>query len=326
MSSKNVTIIICLIIVLGAFLYKKISPEKNIEKITVGIIQTASHPALDQVRQGFISELERLSNNKIDFVIQNGEGSLSQIQSIAVNFHAHKKINAIFAIATPAVQAITRVEKEKPIFIAAVSEPKSLGLSQNTNICGTTDKIDTDAQSGLIKELIPNARRATILYNPGENNSVAMVKKMQVSLENQGIDSTLLGVNMESEIGLAVNTASRKGDLILIPADNLLVGAMPLIANQALKNKCPLIVSDIPSVAKGALAAKGADYIELGKQTALLAYKVLMEKESPESLGINDPLNTKTVVNQKSVEALQIIISEKLAEKIQLIEKEGGLR
>ncbi len=322
MSPKNVTILVCLIVVLGVFLYKKISPEKNVEKITVGIIQTASHPALDQVRQGFITELERLSNNEIDFVVQNGEGILSQIQSIAANFHAHKKIDAIFAIATPAVQAITRMEKRKPIFIAAVSDPESLGLTQNTNVCGTTDRIDTDAQSSLIKELIPHARRATILYNPGENNSVAMVKKMRVSLEKQGIESTLLGVNLESEIAMAVNAASRKGDVILIPADNLLVGAMPLVANQALKNECPLIVSDIPSVTKGALAAKGADYGELGKETALLVYKVLIEGESPESVGINDPLNTKTVVNQKIVEALQISVSEKLAKKSQLVGNE----
>jgi putative ABC transport system substrate-binding protein len=325
MSSKIFTAIVCLVAALGVFLYKKSSSENEAGKITIGIIQTASHPALDQVREGFVTELKRLSNNAIDFVIQNGEGSLSQTQSIAANFHAHKKVQAIFAIATPAVQAITRVEKEKPIFIAAVSDPESLGLSQNRNVCGTTDRIDTEAQSSFIKKLIPHACKATILYNPGESNSVAMVEKMRASLEKQGIDSTLLGIHLESEIAMAVNAASRKGDFILIPADNLLVGAMPLVAKQALKNKCPLIASDIPSVAKGALAAKGADYMELGKQTALLAYKVLMEEESPESIGINDPLNTKTVVNQKIVEALHIIVSKQLAEKCQLVGIEGDL-
>jgi putative tryptophan/tyrosine transport system substrate-binding protein len=325
MSSRIFTTIICLVAALGVFLYKKNFLENDVGKITIGIIQTASHPALDQVRQGFIAELEKLSNHEIDFVIQNGEGSISQIQSIAANFHAHKKIQAIFSIATPAVQAITRVEKEKPIFIAAVSDPESLGLSKNTNVCGTTDRIDTDAQSSLIKDLIPHASRATILYNPGESNSVAMVEKMRGSLEKQGIDSTLLGVHLESEIAVAVNAASRKGDFILVPADNLLVGAMPFVANEALKNKCPLIVSDIPSVAKGALAANGADYRELGKQTALLAYKVLMEKESPRKIGINDPLDTKTVINQKTMQALQIRVSEKLAEMSQAAGNEGGL-
>ncbi len=312
MSSKIFAGIICIVAVVGGFLYKN-SLDNEAGKITIGILQTASHPALDQVREGFLTELKRLSNHQIDFVIQNGEGSVSQIQSIAANFHAQRKIQAIFSIATPAVQAAMRVEKEKPIFIAAVSEPESLGLSNYSNVCGTTDRIDTNAQSNLIKELIPHASKATILYNPGESNSVAMVAKMRDSLEKQGIDSSVIGVHLESEIAMAVNAASRSGDLIVIPADNLLAGAMPLVANEALKNKCPLIVSDTPSVAKGALAANGADYYELGKQTALLAYKVLMEGESPKNVGINNPLNTKTVINQKTLQALQIQMFSKHA-------------
>ncbi|MBX9745042.1 MAG: ABC transporter substrate-binding protein [Chlamydiales bacterium] len=324
MSSKILTATVCLIALVGLFLYKNNFSEKGDGKITVGIIQTASHPALDQLREGFMVELQQLSNHEIDFVIQNGEGSLSQIQSIAANFHGRKKIQAIFAIATPAVQAITRIEKEKPIFIAAVSDPQSLGILQNTNVCGTTDRIDTDAQSSLIKELLPQVRKAAILYHPSESNSVAMVKKMEASLQKQGIDSILLGVHVESEIGMAVNIAARKGDVILVPADNLLVSAMPLVATQALKNKSPLIVSDIPSVAKGALAAKGADYKELGEQTALLAYKVLMEGENPKSVGINDPLDTKTMINQKILETLQITVPEKLIAEIQFIGQETG--
>lgn len=320
MSSKILTAIVCLIALVGLFLHKSNFWEKGVGKITIGIIQTASHPALDQLRDGFVAELKRLSNDEIDFVIQNGEGSLSQIQSIATNFHGRKKIQAIFAIATPAVQAITRIEKEKPIFIAAVSDPESLGL-QNTNVCGTTDRIDTDAQSRLIKELLPYVRKAAILYNPGESNSVAMVKKMEASLEKQGVDSILLGVHVENEIGMVVNAAARKGDVILVPADNLLVSAMPLVATQALNNKSPLIVSDVPSVAKGALAANGADYKELGEQTALLAYKVLLEGESPKSAGINDPLNSKTVINQKVIEVLQIAVPEKLVAESQFIEQ-----
>lgn len=302
MSSKILFILVSSIVIVCALVL--LSLREKEKKITIGIIQTTSHPALDQVRRAFITELQSLSNNEIEFVVQNAEGSISQAQSIAAKFHAQKKIDAILAIATPAVQAIARIEKEKPIFIAAVSEPESLGLSLQ-NICGTTDRIDTDAQCHLIKELIPDVKRVAILHTPGESNSVAMVKKMKASLDKQGICSTLLGVHMESEIAVAVNAASRKSDLILVPADNLLVSAMPLVASEALKNKTPLVVSDIPSVAKGALAARGADYGDLGKQTAHLAHRVLIQRELPESLGIQDPIHTKTVINHLVLDALK---------------------
>ncbi len=37
-------------------------------------------------------------------------------------FHINKNVTAIYAIATPAAQAIAAQEKEKPIFIAAITD------------------------------------------------------------------------------------------------------------------------------------------------------------------------------------------------------------
>lgn len=323
MSKKIALILLSCVAVLGLFLYSHNAQGQGTNKLTIGIIQTASHPALDQVREGFISEIKALANQEVDFVTQNAEGSLSQAQSIAANFHAHKKIKAILAIGTPAVQTIARVEKEKPIFISAVSDPKALGLTQNLNICGSTDRIDTEAQARLIVELVPQARTIAILYNPGESNSQAMVKKMQESLEKIGLKTALLGVHTENEITLAINLASRRGEVLLVPADNLLVSAMPFVSKEALKNKLPLVVSDIPSVTKGALAAKGADYRDLGKQTAELALRVLLKGESPQSVAIQDPLNTKTIINQTTLKSLQIALPEKLAQQSAFVGSKG---
>jgi len=126
-----------------------------------------------------------------------------------------------------------------------------------------------------------------------------------------------MGVHSESEIVQAVMTAARKGNVLLIPADNLLVGAMPLVAKEALKRKCPLIASDIPSVAKGALAAQGADYGDLGRQTAVIAHRVLLLGETPYQIGIHDPTNTKTIVNEKILAELKIAISKEIAASIE---------
>jgi putative ABC transport system substrate-binding protein len=246
-------------------------------------------------------------------VIQNAEGSLASAQSIAENFHAHQKIDAIYAIATPAVQAAARAEKEKPIFIAAVTDPESLGIIHpRTNICGTTDRIDTEAQADLILKAVPTAQTAAIIYNPGENNSQIMVKNMERSLQKRGLKTLPLGVHSESEIAQTISAAAHKAEVILVPADNLLVGAMPLVAREALKRGRPLFASDLPSVAKGALAAQGADYAELGKTTAQMASRVLILGESPETVGIVHPFNTKLVTNPKVMEALGISFQEEL--------------
>jgi putative ABC transport system substrate-binding protein len=312
MLPRSLIVIVCLVAIIGGVFACRMVGTPKEHVLTIGILQTASHPALDEAREGFIAELTRLMGAKsLEFVVQNAEGSLSSAQTIAKHFHVHKKIDAIYAIATPAVQAMAKVEKEKPIFIAAVSDPESLGiLYPGTNLCGTTDRVDTEAQADLVMHLVPDLQRVAILYHPGENNSEVMVKRMQLSLEKRGLEVLTLGVHSESDIVPVVHAAARKAGAILVPTDNLLVGAMPVVAREALRNGCPLIASDLPSAAKGALVAQGADYSDLGKTAAAMAYEVLIEGKSPADAGIVHPSNAKTVFNKNALNQLQIFLPE----------------
>lgn len=322
MSFKAI-IILCIGFAAGLLLFKKIENRHHDSRITIGILQTASHPALDQVREGFMQEMQRNAQQPLHFVVQNAEGSLTQAQSIASNFHSHRKIKAILAIGTPAVQAIARVEKEKPIFISAVSAPESLGiLESNTNLCGTTDRTDTRAQAELTVDLIPHVDTITILYSLGEANSQIMVHKMKASLEEQGFHPTLLGIHTESEIAAAVHSIARKSQALITPADNLVATAMPLLVKETLKHKLPFIVSDPLCVFQGALAAVGADYHTLGEQTAVLAQRVLFQQESPEGVGIHNPAGLKTVINQKALTLLELSAAEHLLSRSELVQ--GG--
>ena len=229
-------------VLVGLVSYKMVQSDEDEASISIGIIQTATHPALDQAREGFIAELKQLTHNQVRFVVQNAEGSLPQAQSIAESFHAHRKIQAIYAIGTAAVQAAAKAEKQKPIVIAAVSDPESLGvIYPGTNVCGTSDRVDTEAQAQLMLKMLPTLQTVAIVYNPGENNSQVMVKQMQQSLQKLGIQNIALGVHSESEVAQTIAAAARKGEAILVPTDNLLVSAMPLVAKEALKKESSFI-------------------------------------------------------------------------------------
>jgi putative tryptophan/tyrosine transport system substrate-binding protein len=325
MSSKFWFIAAPLVILGGLLIFKPHAQKSDEAILTIGIIQTATHPALDETRESFIAQLSELLHGNVRFVIQNAEGSLPQAQSIAESFHTHKKIKAIFAIGTPAVQAASRVEKQKPIFIAAVSDPESLGIIfPGTNICGTTDRIDTDAQAELIRSMFPSAKTVAIIFNPGETNSQVMVEKMKASLANRGLHHASFGVHSENEIAQTVAAASRKADLILVPADNLIAGAMPLVSKEALKKGRPVVASDILLVKKGALFASGASYSDLGKKTAVMAHKVLILAVTPQEAGLVNPTDTKIFANTKITKELHICIPEDLLPKTVLIEDNGG--
>lgn len=314
MFSKRLCITILSIGLMGTILFLTSRTQKTAPPVPIiGIIQTATHPALDQARESFTRELSRLLNGRIEFIIQNAEGSLPQALSIAKSFHTHTKISAIFAIGTLAVQAAARFEQHKPIFIAAVSDPESLHiLFPGTNVCGTSDRINTDAQADLIKASFPAAKTVAILYNQEEANSQAVVENMKLSLENRGLNHLCLGVHSENQLAQTISIAINKADVILTPPDNLIAGAMPLLSKMALKKKCPVIASDVLLVDRGALMAQGVNYKELGKQTAIMAHKVLAFKQSPEKVGIAHPSELQLSVNARIAEILNLSLPRPL--------------
>lgn len=294
--------------------------EKDPHILTVGIIQTDSHPALDQVRDGFINELKKQMNGQIWFITQNAEGSHAKVKSIAQAFHANQQIDGVFAIATPAAQAIAAVEATKPVFYAAVTDPKKAGLNK-PNFCGITDSIDIRKQIDLLIALVPKAKKIAILFNSDEVNSAAVKDHMKAALELRGLEAILISFSKPSEIEACAILACKKSDVILIPTDNSLAKDIQTVAKITRSYKRPLIVSDNLLVEKGALAARGIDYQDAGKKAASLAYNVFINKKQPKDIPTGAAEQAACVVNADVLKDLDISLPHNYNEKIVLLEK-----
>lgn len=291
----------------GFIIIKKV---KNTNKSTcmIGILQTASHPALDAVRTAFVEELKSTQGSNCAFVIQNAQGSVANTHTIAQQFHANKQFVAFFAIGTPAAQALASVEKEKPIVIAAVSDPKMLGHQKN--ITGVTDMINVTAEIDLIKQLVPKAKTVGILYTSGEVNSIALVKRMHQELQNRRLSFVDFSVSGESDIPAATELACRKSDVVLTPTDNTVASSIALIATIAQKYDKPLIVSDNMLVKFGALAARGIDYTACGVRAAQLTFALIAQGKKPSELPIEQGESNTIVINKQILEQLHLVIPE----------------
>ena len=100
------------------------------ETIKIGVLQYVEHDALDAVLEGFTQTLDNSDYaDQIEWDIQNANGDQASLQSISEKITRENDI--LFAIATPAAQALATVEKEKPIFIAAVTDPVEAGLADS---------------------------------------------------------------------------------------------------------------------------------------------------------------------------------------------------
>jgi len=302
-------------------LYKTIVVRKKGQLFTIGIVQTASHPALDAAREGFIAAIKDAVGDKIDCVVRNGQGSISSIHTIAQQFHAKQDIDALFAIATPAAQAAVVVEKEKPIIIAAVSLSPQLGdIFSASNVCGISDMIDVGKEVEAMRGLLPEAIKTVgILYCTAEVNAVAMAQRMVVELERVGYIPLLIGVTSEADIEPAILSAARKVDVFLAPTDNIVANAITLIVDLVNKVNKPLIVSDNMLVKHGALMARGVDYYESGRQAGGIALHVLLHNKKPHELSTIQANNKEIFVNKKVLDNFGFTIADAMAQDVVLV-------
>lgn len=315
---KSIVILAIALVILSFLLFFKKSKNRTKGSLyTIGILQTASHPALNAVRDGFIEELKALSQDKVEFVIYNAEGSISQAYTIAQRFHANGDINAFFTIATPATQAMSSVEKERPIIIAAVTDPAAMGIIYpGTNVCGTNDMIDVKKEIDMLTALVPQAKTVGLLYTSGESNSVVLVKLMRKELEAKGLIALDFAITNESDVQAVVESACRKVDVLLAPTDNIVASTIDFIVALTLKCNRPLMVSDNMLVKFGALAARGIDYRENGKQAAHIAMKLLENGKKPSELPIEQATSDHIFVNKDTLEMLGLTVPDALKEQI----------
>ncbi len=282
--------------------------------ITIGILQTASHPSLDEAREGFVTLIKKKLGNNINFIIQNAQGSIANAHSIAQRFHASNGIKAIYAIATPAAQAIAAIEKEKPIVIAAVTDTTL--LPNQSNICGISDMIDIQKLIDMIHQLAPNLKTVALLYSNGEANSLVQINLIKNELKKIKIDALEIGIAQESDIPTAVSMACRKSDALICPADNMLASAMELIASIALTNKKPLFACYNQAVVQGALAAYGVDYKNSGEQAGEITLAILTKNKNPRDFPLEKSKTNKIYINKNTLTTLELTVPETLKKDV----------
>lgn len=281
----------------------------NEKAFEIGISQFAEHPALDAVRQGFEDELKELGVNvNIDY--KNSQGDTGTAGMIAQKFVADKK-DLIFAIATPSAQAAKQATDSIPVLFSAVTDPVSAQLVDSFekvggNLTGTSDAAPVDKQMKLFKELKPEIKKVAIIYNTSEANSEIQIAKAKEIGEELGIEIVPVGVNNINDIPQAVNSVVRKVDGFYTITDNIVASAINLISKAAIKNKKIAIAAEEAHVQGGILMTDGLSYYEIGRQTGVMAKKILVDKVSTEDIPVEVSKNTKKVVNRKTLKSLKL--------------------
>lgn len=316
--------LLSIIILAGCSKEGNISTSSNSkEKVfKIGILQYAEHPALDDARRGFEDGLKELGvNAEIEY--QNAQGDIPTSISIAQKF-TKDGVNLIYAIATPAAQSAKQVTSDIPIVFSAVTDPveSNLVLSMempNGNITGTSDMSPIDKQLKLFKDIDENIKKIGIVFSTNESNSQIQVEKAKEIGKDLGLEIVAVGISSINDIPQALDSLVNKVDGIYTITDNMVASAIYLVAEKALENKMITVAAEDSHVKAGILITDGISYYELGKQSAEMAKKILVDGKSAGEIPSETAKNTKKVFNEDTLNALGLDISHpvfKDAEKI----------
>ena len=249
---------------------------------SVAVTSIVEHPALDAIKDGVkdaLAEAGYTEEKGLEWQFQTAQGNTAIATQIARKFVGDKP-DVIVGIATPSAQAVVAATKTIPVVYSAVTDPVAAQLvpsleASGTNVTGVSDQLELARQVELIKRLVPDARKVGMVYNPGEANSASVVEALRQLLPTMGMSLVEASAPRTVDVGAAARSLVGKVDVIYTNTDNNVVSAYESLAKVGNDAKIPLVASDTASVARGAVAALGLDYYEMGRQTGRMVIRIL---------------------------------------------------
>lgn len=318
---RIISIIICIAFAVFA-------PIACAETYSIGIGQFAQHGSLDNCYQGFVEGLAEaglVEGENLKINLQNAQADMGIAQQIAAQF-ASAKVDMMVGIATPMAQACYNAAGgEIPTVFTAVTDPVAAGFADVNGkalgeVTGTSDALPIKAQLETIRAMLPKATKIGILYTTSEVNSISAIEIYKSLAGDYGFEIVESGVSTIADIPLALDALLSKVDCLTNLTDNTVVSALALMLDKAGAAGKPVFGSEIEQVKLGCVAAEGLDYIALGRQTGLMAAKVLTGEAKASELPYEIITEPGLYVNSEALAKFGIVLSDELAARANEVE------
>lgn len=302
----------------------------------VEILLFGAHPLLVSVAQGIEDGAnEKFSSlgisKKIIFTRQDANFQVAQATQQTRQAMLNNP-SALVALGTPSIKVAFGVKNQDvPLFFAATSDPKSLGLAVSNvsndwkkeggiksepNVFGMITDFDYLRMAKLVEKTVElskgyseskNCVKVGYPLNESESNSVLALEKLNENVAKEKICFVKAPVTSPTEVPLATRSLlSQNVSIIQIGPDNTVAGGIGSILSIIEEKGIPILASERESVRKGALFAYGADFYQLGKDLGgKIANKLTNNENTSPSVEVFS--KNKLYVNPKS---LQKFLSE----------------
>lgn len=261
---------------------------------TISVSQFVEHPALDAVLQGMQDYLME-KHVDVSYAIHNAQANMGTATQIAQQMIG-EKADLLVAIATPSAQTCAQAlakapdDLKRPLLFTAVTDPIAAGLVKDlqkpdAGITGVSDLLPVEEHLRMVLAYKNDIKTLGLLYNAGEANSKATIAAIKALGGKLGFKTVEATAGKTADVFQAAKSLVGRVDAVFIPTDNTIVSALESVIKIGVENKLPIFAADVDSVKRGAVAAMGFDYYKHGRQTGVMAERILAG-EKPENMPV----------------------------------------
>lgn len=286
-------------------------------KYTIGICQLMQHAALDAATQGFMDALTEKLGDSVTFDLQNAQGEPTTCSTIVTGFVANE-YDLIMANATPALLAAVSATDTIPILGTSVTDyatalaidDMDASVGTGINVSGTSDGVPAQLYADILMELIPEAKKVSIVYCSAEPNSEFQADQFIACMDAIGVETAVYTFADSNDIQAVVSAAIEDADAMYIPTDNTAASNMTIVSNICAPAGMPVICGEEGMCGVGGLATVTISYYDIGYVCGEMAYDILVNGADVSAMPIGYAASPEKKYNADYAEAIAFEMPE----------------
>jgi ABC-type uncharacterized transport system substrate-binding protein len=277
----------------------------------LAVMQWSSTDLLDHTVEGMVEGLRRQGfehgrSADIRFLNASGDNATGNVMARDL---ADGQYQMVLTASTLALQAVSKANAQGRVvhLFGAVTDPYGAGVGitgpgpgeHPAHLVGVGTFQPVERAIRLARQIHPALGRIGTVWNPGESNSEACLKKARATCKELGIDLIEANAGSTSEVPEAVRSVlARDAQALWVGGDIVAIASMGAIVSAAHGAKVPVFTNDPSDAARGALFGVGASYQQVGIAVGEMAGKIL-KGAAPNQFGVQNLVPEVLAVNER---------------------------
>ncbi len=301
-------------VLLGVLFFSCQSPQEKGGVPVVGFVEAFEDATIAQAYQGFADALSDSGYSEetgtLRIIRRNAQGDAATLNQI-ISYFTSQQVNLIGTSTTLATIAAVQRSKDIPVFQTVTAMPDILGLLDTDgrapkNLFGTGENLHyIDTSFAIITEMVKpkgETLKVGMIYNQSEPQSVEAYQRLDTLAEAMNAELVALPLNSSAEAQLVVRSLlTNEIDAFFANPDNTVFAAFETLLKNCNDKGVPVFTSESGLVARGAVAAFGADIYQWGYQSGAQAASYL-KTDSTDGLEVEMLHVRKRVYNPAAAE------------------------